>query len=174
MLTFEPSIPFRFFQILYCLADPIFEPEGFNQTFAEMDKQVKNTISHRWAVLRIHTTSPWSNIVWSNTVMYRTTSQCATLILIWLGLIFLIFFLNKIVWYRFCRSQQNYVRLKFFIWIEHPHYNLHVAMHARMFSGNLEINIALRQDVVAYFLNMHIEPLRYHIQYVGIWYMFYC
>ena len=28
-------------------ADPIFEPEGFNQTFAEMDKRVKNTISHR-------------------------------------------------------------------------------------------------------------------------------
>lgn len=27
--------------------DPIFEPEGFDQTFAEMDKQVKNTISHR-------------------------------------------------------------------------------------------------------------------------------
>ncbi|CAB3402641.1 unnamed protein product [Caenorhabditis bovis] len=27
--------------------DPCFEPEGFDQTFAEMEKDVKNTISHR-------------------------------------------------------------------------------------------------------------------------------
>ncbi|MGV3278901.1 RdgB/HAM1 family non-canonical purine NTP pyrophosphatase [Rickettsiales bacterium LUAb2] len=27
--------------------DPIFKPIGYSQTFAEMDKQVKNTISHR-------------------------------------------------------------------------------------------------------------------------------
>lgn len=27
--------------------DPIFLPDGFEQTFAEMDKSVKNTISHR-------------------------------------------------------------------------------------------------------------------------------
>lgn len=27
--------------------DPIFQPDGFDLTFAEMDKQVKNTISHR-------------------------------------------------------------------------------------------------------------------------------
>ena len=28
--------------------DPIFEPEGFNETYAEMDKDIKNTISHRY------------------------------------------------------------------------------------------------------------------------------
>lgn len=28
--------------------DPIFEAEGFGQTYAEMDKTIKNTISHRW------------------------------------------------------------------------------------------------------------------------------
>ena len=27
--------------------DPIFQPDGFDETFAEMDKTVKNTISHR-------------------------------------------------------------------------------------------------------------------------------
>eukprot|EP01100_Stratorugosa_tubuloviscum_P003650 TRINITY_DN188_c0_g2_i1.p1 TRINITY_DN188_c0_g2~~TRINITY_DN188_c0_g2_i1.p1 ORF type:complete len:214 (-),score=107.65 TRINITY_DN188_c0_g2_i1:29-598(-) len=31
--------------------DPVFEPQGFNQTFAELDKQVKNTISHRYRAL---------------------------------------------------------------------------------------------------------------------------
>lgn len=27
--------------------DPIFEPEGYQDTYAQMDKAVKNTISHR-------------------------------------------------------------------------------------------------------------------------------
>ena len=27
--------------------DPIFEPEGFQETYAQLDKAVKNTISHR-------------------------------------------------------------------------------------------------------------------------------
>jgi hypothetical protein len=27
--------------------DPVFEPTGYNQTYAEMDKVVKNKISHR-------------------------------------------------------------------------------------------------------------------------------
>ena len=31
--------------------DSIFEPKGFNQTYAEMDKEVKNTISHRFRAL---------------------------------------------------------------------------------------------------------------------------
>lgn len=31
--------------------DSIFEPQGFNQTYAEMDKEVKNTISHRFRAL---------------------------------------------------------------------------------------------------------------------------
>lgn len=30
--------------------DPVFEPEGFNQTYAELDKTIKNTISHRWVL----------------------------------------------------------------------------------------------------------------------------
>eukprot|EP00127_Corallochytrium_limacisporum_P004939 Clim_evm13s195 gene=Clim_evmTU13s195 len=37
--------------------DPIFEPEGFAQTYAEMDKDVKHTISHRRRALdamRVH------------------------------------------------------------------------------------------------------------------------
>ncbi|CCH41340.1 Nucleoside-triphosphatase [Wickerhamomyces ciferrii] len=31
--------------------DPIFEPIGFDQTFGEMDKSLKNTISHRFRAL---------------------------------------------------------------------------------------------------------------------------
>lgn len=31
--------------------DSVFEPTGFNQTYAEMDKEVKNTISHRYKAL---------------------------------------------------------------------------------------------------------------------------
>ncbi|KAL2913112.1 nucleoside triphosphate pyrophosphohydrolase ham1 [Polyrhizophydium stewartii] len=31
--------------------DPIFMPDGFDQTYAEMDKDVKNTISHRFRAL---------------------------------------------------------------------------------------------------------------------------
>lgn len=31
--------------------DPIFEPTGFSQTFGEMDKSLKNTISHRYRAL---------------------------------------------------------------------------------------------------------------------------
>ena len=28
--------------------DPVFEPEGFDKTYAELDKEVKNSISHRY------------------------------------------------------------------------------------------------------------------------------
>ena len=42
--------------------DPIFQPQGFQLTYAEMEKEVKNTISHRYkalCALRDHlTTSP--------------------------------------------------------------------------------------------------------------------
>lgn len=31
--------------------DSIFEPEGFKETYAEMDKKIKNTISHRFRAL---------------------------------------------------------------------------------------------------------------------------
>lgn len=31
--------------------DPIFEPSGFGETYAEMDKDVKNGISHRYRAL---------------------------------------------------------------------------------------------------------------------------
>mmetsp|Transcript_36523 Transcript_36523/g.90122 ORF Transcript_36523/g.90122 Transcript_36523/m.90122 type:complete len:95 (-) Transcript_36523:107-391(-) len=31
--------------------DPVFEPDGFDKTYAEMDKSVKNTISHRYRAL---------------------------------------------------------------------------------------------------------------------------
>jgi hypothetical protein len=27
--------------------DPVFQPDGFQETYAEMDKGIKNTISHR-------------------------------------------------------------------------------------------------------------------------------
>ena len=32
--------------------DPIFQPEGFDQTYAELDPAVKNTISHRARALQ--------------------------------------------------------------------------------------------------------------------------
>eukprot|EP00656_Telonema_subtile_P023342 TRINITY_DN2475_c0_g1_i5.p2 TRINITY_DN2475_c0_g1~~TRINITY_DN2475_c0_g1_i5.p2 ORF type:complete len:128 (+),score=38.76 TRINITY_DN2475_c0_g1_i5:125-508(+) len=31
--------------------DPVFQPDGFEETYAEMDKSVKNTISHRGRAL---------------------------------------------------------------------------------------------------------------------------
>lgn len=31
--------------------DPIFQPEGFQETYAEMEKAIKNTISHRYRAL---------------------------------------------------------------------------------------------------------------------------
>lgn len=31
--------------------DPIFEPDGFERTYAELDKDIKNTISHRYRAL---------------------------------------------------------------------------------------------------------------------------
>ena len=31
--------------------DPIFQPDGFEETYAEMDKAIKNTISHRYRAL---------------------------------------------------------------------------------------------------------------------------
>ncbi|GBF95268.1 inosine triphosphate pyrophosphatase [Raphidocelis subcapitata] len=31
--------------------DPVFEPEGFGETYAEMDSKIKNTISHRYRAL---------------------------------------------------------------------------------------------------------------------------
>jgi len=33
--------------------DPIFEPEGYTQTYAEMEKTVKNSISHRGKALAL-------------------------------------------------------------------------------------------------------------------------
>lgn len=32
--------------------DPCFQPDGFNETFAEMDKTIKNGISHRGLALQ--------------------------------------------------------------------------------------------------------------------------
>ncbi len=31
--------------------DPCFQPDGFDQTYAELDKAIKNTISHRYRAL---------------------------------------------------------------------------------------------------------------------------
>lgn len=33
--------------------DPIFEPDGYSQTYAEMDKKQKNSISHRSKALHL-------------------------------------------------------------------------------------------------------------------------
>lgn len=34
--------------------DPIFQPDGFEETYAQMDKTIKNTISHRCAAGNKH------------------------------------------------------------------------------------------------------------------------
>ena len=31
--------------------DPVFEPDGFDKTYAELEKEVKNTISHRFRAI---------------------------------------------------------------------------------------------------------------------------
>ena len=31
--------------------DPVFQPEGFEETYAELPKEIKNTISHRYKAL---------------------------------------------------------------------------------------------------------------------------
>lgn len=31
--------------------DPIFQPDGYEETYAQLDKAIKNTISHRWTKL---------------------------------------------------------------------------------------------------------------------------
>lgn len=41
---------FLAFRVIKC-RDPIFQAEGFEQTYAEMPKDVKNTISHRYRSL---------------------------------------------------------------------------------------------------------------------------
>ncbi len=28
--------------------DPVFQPDGFDETYAELNKEIKNTISHRY------------------------------------------------------------------------------------------------------------------------------
>jgi inosine triphosphate pyrophosphatase len=33
--------------------DPVFQPEGFDKTYAELDSSVKNTISHRYKSLKV-------------------------------------------------------------------------------------------------------------------------
>jgi inosine/xanthosine triphosphate pyrophosphatase family protein len=33
--------------------DPVFQPDGFDGTYAELDKDLKNTISHRYRSLKL-------------------------------------------------------------------------------------------------------------------------
>ena len=37
--------------LLQNLKDPCFEPSGFQQTYSEMPKDIKNTISHRFKAI---------------------------------------------------------------------------------------------------------------------------
>jgi inosine triphosphate pyrophosphatase len=39
--------------------DPVFQPEGFQETYAEMNKDIKNTISHRWGGDQISSILLW-------------------------------------------------------------------------------------------------------------------
>ena len=41
------------FEWLWYSWDPVFEPKGYSDTYAEMDKQLKNTISHRYRALEL-------------------------------------------------------------------------------------------------------------------------
>ncbi len=42
--------------------DPLFVPNGHNLTFAELDPEIKNTISHRAVALR-HARAAWAEIL---------------------------------------------------------------------------------------------------------------
>ena len=52
--------------------DPVFEADGFDQTYAEMDKDVKNTISHRF-----NTISRTSHGTGSGLSIYRNAAGTA-------------------------------------------------------------------------------------------------
>jgi hypothetical protein len=41
------------FRVLSCRWDPVFQPTPFTQTYAELDKQTKNSISHRYKALKL-------------------------------------------------------------------------------------------------------------------------
>ena len=56
--------------------DPIFLPDGFDTTFAEMDKQLKNTISHRHA-LRVFPA------FWTDSLQSYDTHRCSCLCLLY-------------------------------------------------------------------------------------------
>lgn len=48
VLKISGKLNFGYYVLIHFRWDPVFQPDGYSETFAEMDKSIKNGISHRF------------------------------------------------------------------------------------------------------------------------------